>query len=232
MASLAAIAAPLEGQSAPATPWVTVWQQVDVAMSGGDGSAEVLVRFGLGAEEVGSALPLDVPVTFEMLGFGAAYTDEVSVRDGEPVLLRPTVGSHREASVRVDGADVDDGVASLVFRYRMDNVLEAPGSVVHARVPLLTGPPVRAESGGDAFQATLSVPDGWVVTEGFPSGLQPSDSGVHVVSLSVAPSIVGFRARTDGTWRPGFPFLVDVLTLLILATFAAYGWRHLRRVAA
>ncbi|NNF14085.1 MAG: hypothetical protein HKN72_12715 [Gemmatimonadetes bacterium] len=222
----------VSAQTPEAAAWVTVHQQVDVEMGAGNGSADVGIRFELATQEPGAALPLDVPVTFEMLGFGDAIADEMSVRGGERVVLWPTVGSHRVASLRLGEADVDAGVASLVVSYRVADVLESPGQVVHARVPLLTGPPVRAETGGDAFQASISVPDDWVVTEGFPSGLRPAGSGGHVVSLSVVPSIVGFRARTDGTWRPGFPLLVDLLTVLILVTFAAFGWRHLRSIAA
>lgn len=201
-------------------------------MGGEDGSADVGIRFELGTQEPGAPLPFDRPVTFEMLGFGDAGVDEVRRGDDDVVVLWPTVGSHRAAVVRLSEADVVDGVAVLVVSYRVDDVLEAPGPFVHARIPLLTGPPVRAETGGDAFEARLSVPEEWVVTEGFPSGLRASGPGDHVVSLAVAPSIVGFRARTDGRWRPGVPLVVDFLTVLVLVTFAGFGWRHLRSVAA
>jgi len=109
--------------------------------------------------------------------------------------------------------------------------VDAP-DVIHARVPVLTGPPVRAGSGGTAFEARLTVPEEWAVSEGFPSGLRRSEEdGVHLVSLTVAPSVIGFRASTDGRWRPGFPVLVDVLTVLILVCFLGAGWRHLRSMA-
>ncbi len=238
LVSWAAVAPPSTSAQAPQaqTPltatWVTVRQQVDVEMSTGDGRAEVGIRFELGTQEPGSALPLDVPVTFEMLGFGDAAAEELTVRGGERVVLWPTVGSHRVASIRLRESDIQGEVAALVVSYRADDVLAAPGPAIHARVPVLTGPPVRAETGGDAFEARLSVPDEWIVTEGFPSGLRPSGPGGFTVSLSVAPSIVGFRARTDGAWRPGFPLLVDLLTVLLLVTFAGFGWRHLRSVAA
>lgn len=222
----------LVGQTPDTSGWVTVLQQVDVEMGEGDGSADVEIRFELAAQEPGAALPLEVPVTFEMLGFGHAVAEELTVRGGEGVVLWPTVGSHRVATVRLTEADVSDGVARLAASYRVDDVLEAPGAAVHARIPLLTGPPVRAETGGDAFQARISVPEEWAVTEGFPSAMRPSGPGEQMVSLTVAPSIVGFRARKDGSWRPGFPLLVDVATVLFLLTFAGFGWRHLRWVAA
>lgn len=231
--ALAILSVPAVAAQVPeASPWVTVRQQVDIEMGSGDGSAEVGIRFELSTQVPGAPLPLDHPVTFEMLGFGGSVAEDVRRGNGEVVVLWPTVGSHRAAVVRLSSADVEGDMATVTFSYRVDDVLEAPGASVHARVPLLTGPPVRAETGEDAFQARLSVPDEWVVTEGFPSGMRPSGPGGQVVSLAVAPSIVGFRARTDGRWRPGFPLFVDVLTLLILGTFAAFGWRHLREVAA
>lgn len=176
----------------------------------------------------------------------------------EQIVLWPTVGSHRVAVVEPPH-ELDGGTLTLTVSYRVENAIEGPGSegtdglsapagrdgavaregadsglagMIHARIPVLTGPPVRAESGGEAFQARLTVPGGWAVTEGFPSGLREVGDGAHVVSLTVAPSVVGFRASTDGRWRPGLPFLVDVLTVVILASFLGVGWRHLRRMAA
>lgn len=227
----ALVAESAAGQEAEAPAWVTVRQQVDVEMGAGDGGADVGIRFEFATQEPGAPLPLDVPVAFELLGFGNAVAHEVRLGRGGRVVLWPTLGSRRVAAVRLTEADVADGVATLLVSYRVDDVLEEPGAAVHARVPLLTGPPVRAATGGDAFQARISVPDEWVVTEGFPSGLRASGPGGYVVSLSVAPSIVGFRARTDGGWRPGFPLVVDLLTVLVLVTFAGFGWRHLRSMA-
>ena len=230
--AVALLPAAASGQASEAGAWVTLLQQVDVEMGAGDGSADVGVRLELGTQELGAPLPLDVPVTFEVLGFGNATVDEVDLGKGGRLILCPTVGCGKGATVRLCAEDVRDGKASVEVSYRVEDVLETPGTAVHARIPMLTGPPVRGETGEDAFQARLSVPEEWTVTEGFPSGLRASGPGGYVVSLSVAPSIVGFRARTDGDWRPGFPLLVDVLTILILVTFAGFGWRHLRRMAA
>jgi len=176
------------------------------------------------------------------------------------IVLWPTVGSHRVAVMEPpfqlvetpsggEEAPVgDEGPLSLTVSYRIENALEGEGVVdrpgsgtdagedpspmIHARIPILTGPPVRAQGGGEAFSARVRVPETWMVSEGFPSGLDVGDDGIYAVSLTVAPSVVGFRASTDGRWRLGFPLLVDLLTLLILTAFAGFGWRHLRGVAA
>ena len=76
------------------------------------------------------------------------------------------------------------------------------------------------------------MPETWRVADGFPSGLRRDADGTLRASLPVAPSMVGFRARSDGTWRPGFPHLVDALTLLVLFGFGLRGWLHLRGVVS
>lgn len=241
VAPLAAPAWALVAQTTEPSGWVTLSQRVEVDMGAGDGSAEVDVLFELASAREGAPAPIDEPVPLELLGFGDATAEEVVVNGVESVVLWPTVGSHRAARVRLP-ADRSTPTVEVAVSYRVGNVLEAgeAGSApattddpsIHARIPILTGPPVRAESGGEAFGARLSTPEGWALTEGFPSGLREVEPGRHVVSLTVAPSVVGFRARTDGSWRPGFPLVVDVLTVLILSGFAAFGWRHLRSVAA
>lgn len=266
--------APAFAQTPVAAEWATLDQRVEVDMGAGDGSADVVVRYRLGAGEEGAPLPSARPITFELLGFGDATAQEIELlRSGgdrragggggtegggaeaggaERVVLWPTVGSHRVAVIEPPPAG-DAETLSLTVSYRVADVIErrkgdtsgviggtagrdagaaGPAELVHARIPVLTGPPVRAASGGDAFDARLTVPAEWAVTEGFPSRLRRVDDGVWAVSLTVAPSVVGFRASTDGRWRPGFPLLVDLLTLVILAVFLVGGWRHLRRMAA
>lgn len=260
--------------------WATLAQEVEVDMSAGDGSADVLVRYRLGPGEEGAPLPSAEPITFDLLGFDEATAGEIvllrpdggerpegaedadgpsgsQARPGERVVLWPTVGSHRMAVVEPP-FDLDGETLTMTVAYRVQNVAAGLGAgaagpttaadgrdapagrdggggdlagMIHARIPVLTGPPVRAESGGEAFQARLTVPESWAVSEGFPSGLRAVDDGVWAVSLTVAPSVVGFRASTDGRWRPGLPLLVDVLTVLILASFIGAGWRHLRSIA-
>lgn len=240
---------PVRAQTPSGVGWSTLSQQVEVDMRAGDGGADVVVRYRLGSAEEGGDLPSTEPVTFELLGFGDATAGEIVVgrpdrSPAERVVLWPTVGSHRVAVVEPPH-ELDGRTLTLTVSYRVENAIEGLGAdgggegaggdlagMIHARIPVLTGPPVRAESGGVAFEARLTVPGAWRVTEGFPSGLQEVGDGAHSVSLTVAPSIVGFRASTDGRWRPGLPFLMDVLTVLILASFLGVGWRHLRRMAA
>lgn len=260
--------------------WATLAQEVEIDMSAGDGSADLVVRYRLGPGERGAPLPSAEPVTFELLGFGDATAAEIVLlrpdggegpegaddadgpsgsraRPGERVVLWPTVGSHRVA-VLEPPFDVEAETLTMTVAYRVQDVIEGLGEgaagpttaadgrdapagrgggggdlvgMIHARIPVLTGPPVRAESGGEVFQARLTVPESWSVSEGFPSGLRAVDDGVWAVSLTVAPSVVGFRAGTDGRWRPGLPLLVDVLTVLILASFIGAGWRHLQSIA-
>lgn len=175
---------------------------------------------------------MDRPISFELLGFGEATADVVDLEPGGAVVLWPTVGSHRAATVFAPVTATGETFA-LTARYVVDAPFVTPPDDVraHVRVPVLTGPPVRAE-GGEAFRATVTVPPEWAVAEGFPSGLRADEPGVWAVSLSVAPSMVSFRARTDGRWRPGFPHLVDLLTVLVLGAFAFIGRRHLKGLSA
>lgn len=246
LAGLFAVAPPpgVAAQTPSATEWATLEQRVDLDMSAGDGSADVVIRYRFGPGEEGAPLPTGEPLTFELLGYGAATVGEIELLSGDAtrrIVLWPTVGSHRVGVVEPPFEVVGDAL-TMTASYRIGDALtDGEANPVHARVPILTGPAVRAESGGQAFQARLTVPDTWAVSEGFPSGLRSEDDdagdgssgeSVHVVSLTVAPSVVAFRAATDGRWRPGFPLLVDVLTVLILASFIGAGWRHLRSVAA
>jgi hypothetical protein len=243
--------APAVAQVPSGVEWATIDQQVEVDMSAGDGSADIVVRYRLGAGEEGAPLPSARPVTFELLGFGDATAREITLLPSGAttgrVFLWPTVGSHRVAVIEPP-RDADGETLTLTASYRVEDVIEGragdgvggtqgaaagrPGELIHARIPVLTGPPVRAASGGDAFEARLRVPEEWAVTEGFPSGLRRVGDGAWAVSLTVAPSVIGFRASTDGRWRPGVPLLIDVVTMLILASFLVAGWRHLRRMAA
>lgn len=215
---------------APAPGWATLSAELEVDMTAGDGSALVDVRYALGASEPGAPPPLDTPIDLELLGFGEATADHVEVV-GERVVLWPTAGSRRAAVIRAP-EQLDGDTLVLAFSYRVERAALASGDVeLAAHVPILAGPAVLTDAGGPAFTARLSVPERWALSEGFPSGLRESSAGVYHVTLPVVPAVVSFRARTDGSWRPGFPLLVDVLTILILTAFAGFGWRHLRSVA-
>ena len=89
-----------------------------------------------------------------------------------------------------------------------------------------------AAAEGEVPVGAVVVREGWVIADGFRSGLRRDEPGVYTVALTAAPAMVGFRARTDGRWSPGVPLLIDVLTVLLLLGFAAFGWRHLQGVVS
>ena len=127
----------------------------------------------------------------------------------------------------------EPGTARVVVTYRVDEPVTEAGGKLRGRVPVLGIDRAPREAGPGLFRAELRVPPQWVVTEGFPTGLAPSgEPGVYRAELSVVPSLVSFRARADGAWRPGLPVLLDVLAGAILLVFAVFGWRHMREVAA
>lgn len=209
--------------------WLVRSVHMDVDLSSGDGAADVTMRYELDALQ-GDTLSVRQPLHVEMLGFGDATVDRFSTPTGGSVELWPTQGAHRAASLPVSRSRVDSEVRVVELSYRVDEAVIEEGGGLRARIPVLTGPPA-AEGTQGAFTARLRLPDGWVVTEGFPSGLRQDDDGAWSVGLQVTPSMVGFRGRSDGRWRPSVPLAVDLLTLLVLLGFSAAGWRHLSGVA-
>lgn len=224
------VAGPLGAQVLTGGDWSVVSASLEADFREGDGSALVRVRYELAGTPFGAPLPLDEPIAVHLLGFGEATTGDVILESGDRVVLWPTVGSHRAAVVEAPASFAGE---TLPFEatYRIDRAVVSDGAVLRARVPILSGPAVLTDVRGPGFQARLLLPADWVLSEGFPSGLRRQDDGAYVVTLPVVPSVVAFRARTDGVWRPGFPFLVDLLTLLVLGSFAGFGWRHLRSMA-
>ena len=218
--------------------WATRSARMEADLTRGDGSAEVTLRYRLVPRDPGEPLPVDQAVAVALLDFGSVATEEVTLEGHGRLVLWPTVGSRRAARIEPPlptmGSERSDGSQELVFRYVVEGavVTADDGVGLRVRIPVLTGPPVSAEHGETAFRATLRVPEGWAVTEGFPSTMDAEGDGRLVTSLRVVPSMVGFRGRADGTWLPGFPLVVDALTVVGLLLFAAFGWRHLRRVAS
>jgi hypothetical protein len=206
--------------------WAVTAQSVEVDVGvdagTGEGSAEVHVRMTLAPTPSDGSLPLS------LLGFGDADVGEVRTEDGRLVVLWPASGGRRAASLEPLPAE-GDGTTEVSFRYRVDGAVEMNGGSARVRIPIVTGP---AAPEGDGFSATVRLPEEWRFREGFPTGLRSSGGGVYEVSLPVVPSMLAVRARTDGSWRPGFPLAVDTLTVTLLLAFAGFGWRHLRGVVA
>ncbi len=119
--------------------------------------------------------------------------------------------------------------ARVVAAYEVPAAVSGRGAAVRGHVPLLSLdlPPEAASPG--LFRAEIHLPPGWTVTEGFPTGMTPAGApGTYAVDLAVVPALIGFRARSDGAWRPGLPLALDVVALVALLAFSALGWRHLR----
>lgn len=190
-------------------------------LRGTDGSASVTIRYELlGADE------LEV-VDLELLGFGPAFADTVSVVDGARLLLRPVSGSRRRATARLPPAG-DAARKQVVLEYRALSAVELRDGTVRVRIPLVTVSLPPATDSATVFTATLDLPETWDVAEGFPSSLREREPGIYEATLPIVPSVVSLRGRTDGTWRPSVVLLADLMTALVLAWVALAGWRRLR----
>lgn len=196
-------------------------------LSPDDGGAEVRVEYLLAVEG-------QPPLRFELLGFGAATAEAFWLgerRTGTPIRLETESGTLRAADFTLTVADTGADFR-IDATYWIASAVERDGAEIRVRVPVLTLalPPASGIPG--LFRAELRLPSGWAVSESFPTGLRSTDDGAFAVELAAAPSVVSLRARTDGAWRPGLPFVLEVLTGLILGAFGVFGWRHLRKVAA
>ena len=209
--------------------WLVRSVHMEADLNSEDGVADVVVRYEVGAVE-GDVLPASQPLHLELLGFGDATVDRFTTRSGDSVELWPTHGTHRAASVWVSTTALDPDIGFVELSYRVDAAVVEQDGRLRARIPVLTGPPGAPGADG-RFTARLRLPEGWTVSEGFPSGLRRDDDGSWSVGLQVTPSMVGFRGRTDGTWRLSVPLVVDLMTVLVLLVFSAVGWRHLSGVA-
>jgi hypothetical protein len=223
-------------------PWSVVSVRMTADLTADDGAAEVTLRYRLSGTPRGAPLPLDRPIPVELLGFAGATVEEIAVGEQAPVVLWPTLGSHRAAELEAraswlvepgpEGGGEERGVLPLEITYRVENAIARDGAHLRGRLPVLSGPSPPEPGSEGGFAATLLLPEAWRLSEGFPTTIRAEQPGVWRVALPVTPAFVGFRARADGTWRPGLTLLVDALTLMALACYVAFGWRHLRRKMA
>lgn len=167
-------------------------------------------------------------VEVALLGFDVATAETLRLPAGGTLALEPASGSRRTATLPLDGSDP----ARVELAYRVEAATRFDGGALRTRIPLATISLPSAADSGDVFHARLRVPEAWAVVEGFPTGLARAEPGVYATDLRVVPSMVSFRARSDGAWRPGAKLLVDVVALVILLVTCVVGWRHLREVAA
>lgn len=232
-ASLATVAlgasgalAPLDAQEVGASrSWAVASERLAADLTAGDRSASVRVDFVLTGGEPGA------PITLQLLGFDVATAADVIVDDVSRHVLWPASGSLSAATITAPSA-TEGGDLAFVVEYRIALAVAENGGALTGRVPVLTAALPIAEEAGDVFEAVLRLPGGWAVTDGFPTGLRSDGEDAYRVSLAAVPSVLSFRARSDGTWRPGLPLLMDLLTVLVLLGFTVVGWRHLRGLAA
>jgi len=211
--------------------WSVVSARMTADLTAGDGSADVRIRYVLSGTPRGAPLPVERPVRLELLGFGGATVSAFTVDGGQPVVMWPTSGSHRAAAIAVSSEAGRGGVVGVELAYRVDGAVERADETLRARVPLLSGPSSPEQGVDGGFEARISFPPEWRLSEAFPSGLQAVEPGVWAGTLPVVPALVGFRGRSDGSWRPGFPLVADLVMLALLGAFTWFGWRHLRGVS-
>jgi hypothetical protein len=175
-------------------------------------------------------------VEVELLEHEGATNIVVLGPGGGPLDLRTASGTRRTGTVDLASAAVGGaaagGAASLTFRYDVPGAVRLEGGAVLVRVPVLSVSLPPAADAGDVFSATVRVPEGWTVSEGFPSGLRGDGLGGYTTTLPVVPSMVSVRGRSDGTWRPSVNLIVEILAGTFLLGFALLGWRHLGGGAA
>ena len=192
-----------------------------------DGGAEIRIEYVLDVRGTPE-------LQFELLGFGSASADGFWLgeeRTGTRIELDPQTGSMRTATFTLTLADTSEPYR-LVAQYWIAESVQLDGVDVLLRIPVLSIALPPDDGVPDLFQAELRLPPDWSISEGFPTGFEASEEGVYTVSLPVVPSMVSARGRTDGTWRPGLPLLIDMLTVGVLLAFGLVGWRHLSRVTA
>jgi len=202
----------------------------DLATDDGSAIVEIEIEF----------VPDDTAgLRIELLGFARGWTDGFRTPGPDGALIRfdGRSGSREWVLIERDefaglGIERTDSIWRLRAGYVIHDAAMTDSERVRVHVPVLTValPPVT--DAGDVFHADVRVPSYWAVTEGFPTGFRPASEDYLAVDLAVAPSVISLRARTDGTWRPGVPLLLDILAGIILAGFLFIGWRHLRESAS
>lgn len=199
--------------------------RMSVAFSGPD--AQVILEIEVERAEGTATLPATI------LDFGEARLADLALgSEGAAATLEYSRGVARAGTVIVEPGPTPE-TRLVLATYRVPEAIRARGATLRAHVPVLSvdRPPTTATPG--FFRVELRLPPEWSVTEGFPSHLRRTDRpGVYDVDLSVVPSVISFRGRLDGAWRPGVPLLLDLSAAVILLAFSAVGLRHLRAVAA
>lgn len=211
-------------------------RSVDVSadVTSGDGAALVRVIIDFVPDTSG--------LRVELLGFDGATADgfRAGGPDGPELRFTERSGSRawivipRDAfaSVGLTRGDAMTDAWRITASYAVRDAVVHDGALVRVRVPVLTVALPPARDAGNVFRVVLRTPPDWSPTESFPTGIVARGTGEYGVELAVPPSVISLRARTDGTWRPGVPLVLDVLAGAILLVFVVVGWRHLRAAAS
>ena len=186
-----------------------------------DGTARVTIDYvfsGASAESLG----------LELLGFADATVEEIFIGTSfTGIPFDAATGRLRSATVEIPG---ETDPSALRVRYDVANAARFDGGRFEARIPVLSVKLPPDESTPGLFRAAVTVPEGWTVSEGFPTGLRPGADARFDADLPVVPAMVGVRGRVDGGWRPGLPLLLDLMTVVVLVAFSIRGWMHLRAI--
>ena len=195
-----------------------------------DAGARVRVEYTVAGAEPGRAIPAT------LLTFGSARPEDLRVgAGGRPAAF--SSGPGRSWTARLPTEADGSGYTRVLAEYTIPLPVSQDGGKMRGHIPILSldRPPGEARPG--LFLGVVTLPAGWTVSEAFPTGLRgavaPAEGGLTLsVELPVVPATLSFRAHTGGGWRPGLPFVLDVLAALIILGFGYVGWRHIREGAS
>ena len=220
-------AAPLVAQDTPDTLRAVAAARMTAVVAPGQADVDVRLEYDI---RQGADAPTD-PVRIHALGVGDAEIEGFEIES--PALPATGSGSLRveQGVLRAGTLELPPGGAGgLVLRYRVRGAVAAAGPAVRVHLPLLVLDLPPAGTSPATFHATVQVPEAWSVAGTFPSGLAPGQAGTWSGSLQVVPAFVALRGRSDGRWRPGLDWALDLLTVLVLAGVGFVGWRPMRGV--
>ena len=137
---------------------------------------------------------------------------------------RASFAVERRWSAEVPGGD------SLILLYAVRDDTGAAGERRSVRIPVVLVESEPPASAPDVFSARITVPDGWSVLGGFPSGLSiaPSFEGTLVeASLPVLPRTIDLDLTRGDLGLLGRTSPLEAGAMLLIVCAGAWGWRRL-----
>jgi hypothetical protein len=124
-----------------------------------------------------------------------------------------------------------DGEGTLEIHYSVTGAWEEDGRVtIPIPAPLWT----PLDPGPGTFRAVLTVPEGMIVTESFPTSVLRRPPGLEggelELSLQSVPSMLILRTSQGSAPLVTLPRLLDLTVLFLLLAMGVMGLRYLRRV--